>query len=111
VEPIRISEEESRAICYGENDEYEEIVEETQNVYSDNGGRWLKVIKRVSDGATFAIQRESENETEGYGEELIPVESTTVLVSHRVWHRPGAFVFPKSVEDANALTSSLDGLL
>lgn len=111
MESIRITEEESRSICYGENDDFEQVVEETQKVYSDNGGRWLAIFKRVSDGALFAIQRESENEEQGYGEELIPVENTESLVTHRVWHRPGAFKMPSQVDDANALICSLKILL
>lgn len=111
MEPIKISESKSRKICYGDDPDFEQVVEQTQKTYTANGGRWLMIFKRLSDGALFAVQRESENENEGYGEELIPIECTTVLVAHRVWHRPGEFKWPSQTDDATALVSTLNGLL
>lgn len=96
MKSIQISEDEARDICYS-SQEYEEVAE-TERSSRGNGTRWLVVVKRVSDGALFAIQRESENEIESYGKELIPVECTEATVTHRVWHRPGSFKQPTSAD-------------
>ena len=111
-ERIEIGYERGRKIQYQKDPEFE-FYSLTEHVVWDNTARWLEIHKRISDGALFALQVESENEVLGFGEELIPIEFSDIQVTRRVWHEPGCS--PKQnqplVEDGFDLIKKLPTLL